>query len=305
MKEIKNVIVCGIGAVGSIYAEKIEKYPNANLKVLVDQERLERYTKNPIIMNGQELHFDYILPEAKDFKADLIIIATKFDGLNVAIKNLENFVQDETIILSLLNGVTSEEIIAEVYGWDKMLLSYFMCPSAVRNGRSITQDGKGKIVFGAKNSENRHKQDLVKEFFDKVNIYYEVPEDMEYALWLKYMLNVSTNQPTAVLNLKFGEMHNNDKFMEYNYGLMQEVQAIAKAKGIQNTETMIPKAQLALKSMNADGMTSMLQDVLAKRKTEVEMFAGTMIKLGKKYNISVPYNKLMKEKIELIESNYR
>ena len=304
MKEIKNVIVCGIGAVGSIYAEKIEKYPNANLKVLVDKQRLERYTKNPIIMNGQELHFDYILPETSDFKADLIIIATKFDGLNDAIRNLKNFVQDETIILSLLNGVTSEEIIAEVYGWDKLLLSYFMCPSAVRNGRSIVQDGKGKIVFGAKNSENRHKQDLVRDFFDKVNIYYEVPEDMEYALWLKYMLNVSTNQPTAVLNLKFGEMHNNDKFMEYNYGLMKEVQAIAKAKGIKNTETMIPKAQLALKTMNAEGMTSMLQDVLAKRKTEVEMFAGTMIKLGKKYNISVPYNKLMKEKIELIEAEY-
>ena len=305
MKEIKNVIVCGLGAVGSIYAEKIENYPNAELRVLVDEQRLKRYTQNPIIMNGQPLHFNYILPNAKNFKADLIIIATKFDGLNDAIKNLENFVKEETIILSLLNGVTSEEIIAEVYGWDKLLLSYFMCPSAVRNGRSITQDGRGKIVFGAKNAENKHKQELVKNFFDNVGIYYEVPEDMEYALWLKYMLNVSTNQPTAVLNLKFGEMHSNDKFMEYNYGLMQEVQAIAKAKGIKNTETMIPKAQLALKNMNSDGMTSMLQDVLAHRKTEVEMFAGTMIKLGKKYNVSVPYNKLMKEKIELIESNYQ
>ena len=305
MKEIKNVIVCGLGAVGSIYAEKIENYPNAELRVLVDEQRLERYTKNPIIMNGQPLHFNYILPNAKDFKADLIIIATKFDGLNDAIKNLENFVKEETIILSLLNGVTSEEIIAEVYGWDKLLLSYFMCPSAVRNGRSITQDGRGKIVFGAKNAENKYKQELVKNFFDNVGIYYEVPEDMEYALWLKYMLNVSTNQPTAVLNLRFGEMHSNDKFMEYNYGLMQEVQAIAKAKGIKNTETMIPRAQLALKNMNSDGMTSMLQDVLAQRKTEVEMFAGTMIKLGKKYNVSVPYNKLMKEKIELIESNYQ
>lgn len=305
MKEIKNVIICGLGAVGSIYAEKIENCHCADLRVLVDKQRLERYTQNPIIMNGKPLNFNYILPDANDFKADLIIIATKFDGLNDAIKNLENFVKDDTIILSLLNGVISEEIIAEVYGWDKLLLSYFMCSSAVRNGRSITQDGRGKIVFGDKNSENSHKQNLVKEFFDKVGIYYEVPEDMEYALWLKYMLNVSTNQPTAVLNLKFGEMFNNNKFMEYNYGLMQEVQAIAKAKGIKNVETMIPKAQMALKNMNSDGMTSMLQDVLAKRKTEVEIFAGTMIKLGEKYNISVPYNKLMKEKIELIEANYQ
>ncbi len=305
MKDIKNVVICGLGAVGSIYAEKIENYSEANLKVLVDKQRLERYTQNPIIMNGKELIFDYILPEATCFKADLIIIATKFDGLNDAINNLKNFVKEDTIILSLLNGVTSEEIIANVYGWDKLLLSYFMCPSAVRDGRSIIQDGRGKIVFGAKNSDNIHKQELVKEFFDKVGIYYEIPEDMEYALWLKYLLNVSTNQPTAVLNLTFGEMEQSKEFKEYCSGLMNEVQAIAKAKGIKNTENMIPRANAALKTMNPDGKTSMLQDVLAKRKTEVEMFAGTMIKLGKKYNVPVPYNKLMHEKICTIEANYR
>ena len=123
MKE--NILICGIGAVGSIYAEKIQKYSPDNLKILVDEQRLERYTKNPPVFNGKELRLNYILPDDKDFKADIIIIATKFDGLSDAVRNIKNFVKENTVILSLLNGVTSEEIIAREYGWDKLLLSYF------------------------------------------------------------------------------------------------------------------------------------------------------------------------------------
>ena len=122
MKEIKNVIICGIGAVGSIYADKIQNYDAESLRVLVDKDRYERYIKNPIVFNGRELNFNYVLPDDTNFKADLIIIATKFDGLNDVIKNIKNFVQNDTVILSLLNGVTSEKIIAEVYGRDNFCI---------------------------------------------------------------------------------------------------------------------------------------------------------------------------------------
>ena len=305
MKEIKKVIICGLGAVGSIYAEKIQNYAQAELKILVDKARLNKYTQNPLVMNGRKLFFDYVLPECSDFKADLVIVATKFDGLFAVIDNLNNFVKDDTIILSLLNGVTSEEIIAQRYGWDKILLSYFICPGAVRTGRNVVQDGSGKIVFGAHNQIGISRQNLVRDFFDKANIRYEIPSDIEYSMWLKYMLNVSTNQPTAVLNLTFGEMFKSKAFIEYNNGLMKEVQAVAKAKGINNTDKMIEDALLALKTMNPECKTSMLQDVLAKRKTEIEIFADTMIKFGIEYNIPTPYNCLMKEKIEFIQANYQ
>lgn len=305
MKEIKKVIICGLGAVGSIYAEKIQNYVQAELKILVDKARLNKYTQNPLVMNGRKLFFDYVLPECNDFKADLVIVATKFDGLFAVIDNLNNFVKDDTIILSLLNGVTSEEIIAQRYGWDKILLSYFICPGAVRTGRNVVQDGSGKIVFGAHNQIGISRQNLVRDFFDKANIRYEIPSDIEYSMWLKYMLNVSTNQPTAVLNLTFGEMFKSKAFIEYNNGLMKEVQAVAKAKGINNTDKMIEDALLALKTMNPECKTSMLQDVLAKRKTEIEIFADTMIKFGIEYNIPTPYNRLMKEKIEFIQANYQ
>ena len=303
MNGIKNVLICGIGAVGSIYAQKIQKFSPKDLKILVDEERFTRYSKNPMVFNGKDLVLDYVLPENKDFKADLIIIATKYDGLSDAVKNIKNFVKSDTIILSLLNGVTSESIIAKEYGQDKLLLSYFIGHSAMREGRFITHDGAGKIVFGSKNVD-KSKELRVKEFFDRVGIDYEIPDDMEHALWLKFMMNVSTNQPSAILRMTFGEMNANEKFLEFSKKLMREVQAVAKAEGVKNTDIMIDEALEAVSEMIPEGKTSMLQDVLAGRKTEVEMFAGAMIEFGKKHNIPVPYNRFMYELFGIIHKNF-
>lgn len=307
MKEIKNVLVCGIGAVGSIYANKINEYNSEYLRVLVDEARLGKYKKNPKIFNGKPLIFNYILPSDETFKADLIIIATKFDGLKDTIKNIENFVKDDTIILSLLNGVTSEDMIAQKYGWKHILLSYFIGHSAMRNGNIITHDGIGDVVFGVKYGVGTDLYDvkLLKQYFDNVGLTYKTPDDMERALWLKYMLNVSSNQSSAILGMTFGQMQTNKKFMEFLINVMKEVQTIAKAEGVKNTETMIDEALVSFNKMIPDGKTSMLQDVEAKRKTEVEMFGSTMVKIGEKHNIPTPYNLVMRDMLEIIHENYQ
>ncbi len=304
MKEIQKVLICGIGAVGSIYANLINEYNNNNLKILVDKNRFERYTKNPKIFNGKPLHLNYILPENTEFKADLIIIATKYDGLFDAINNIKNFVKDDTIIMSLLNGVTSEQHIAEKYGWKHTLLSYFIGHSAMRNGNSIVHDGTGKIVFGINDKNQTDISDVkrVKEFFDKVGIDYDTPDDMLRAYWLKFMLNVGSNQPSAILNMTFGDMQQNTVFLKFFKKVMTEVVQIAKVQGVKNTESMIDEAMTSFNKMLPEGKTSTLQDIEAGRKTEVEIFAGTVIDLGKKYNIPTPYNMVMKDMIEILEN---
>lgn len=302
MKEIKKVILCGLGAIGTIYADKLEKFDAENFKVLVDEARIERYKTNPIKFNGRQLNFDYILPSQEGFKADLIILATKFAGLKDAIKNIKNFVKEDTVILSLLNGVTSEDIIADVYGKDKMLYSYFIGHSSVRCGNSVTHDDVNTIVFAAENNLGENVV-AVKNFFDKVGINYKIPDDIKRSMWLKFMLNVSANQPTAILRMTFGDMFENTHFMKFAENIMREVQSVAKAEGVLNTETMVDEALKHLKTMTPDGKTSMLQDVEAGRKTEVDMFAGTVIELGKKHGISTPYNKILREMIGIIEEH--
>ena len=305
MNIIKNVLICGIGAIGSIYADKIQSYDNDSLRVLVDKDRLQRYLDNPTIFNDRVLNFNYILPDNNNFKADLIIIATKFEGLNDALNNIKNFVKDDTIILSLLNGVTSEWLIAEKYGREKLLYSYFIGHSAVREGRKIIHDDVNTIVYGSENSDDIENVERLKEYFEQVGINYSIPDDILHSLWLKFMLNVAANQTTAILGLTFGELLKNSKAMEFVRHILKEVQFLAKAEGVNNTDVMIDETIEHLHTMIPEGKTSMLQDVEAGRKTEVDMFAGTVIELGRKLNIETPYNKVLKELIDIIYEKQR
>ena len=303
MKEIKNVLLCGVGAIGSIYADKISRYNPENLKILVDENRLEKYKNNPKIFNGKELKLNYILPKETNFKADLIIIATKYDGIFDVIKNIENFIKDDTIIISLLNGITSEKLIAQKYGWNHVIHSYFVGHSSMRNGANIVFDGVGYIVFGVLNAGITDKNDeiILKNYFNKIGVDYRVPKDIQYSMWLKYMLNVSSNQVSAILRKTFGQMQKSKKCRKLLENVMREVVEIAKIHGVKNTDNLIKEAFEVFDTMIPDGKTSMLQDIESGRKTEVEMFAGTVIELGEKYNVSTPYNKMLKDLIEITE----
>ena len=290
---MKNVLICGLGAVGLTYAVKFKN--NANLKILVDEERLARYLKNKPVFNGKIQEFEYILPDNKEFNADLIIIATKFQGLESAVKNIENFVTPNTRIISLLNGISSEEIIAKKYPQAAVLKSYFIGHSAVRSGSSVTQDGVGEIVL-------EYDSETIK-FLEECGINYSIPTDIDYALWLKFTMNIFSNQTSAILKMTFGELKQNKTFRETAKKIISEVKQIAEMKGIKNLENLEADALAALDRMCDEGKTSMHQDILAHRKTEVDMFAGEIIKLGKEFGIPTPYNQVFYDLIKIEEED--
>ena len=295
--KIKNVLLCGLGAVGLTYANKLKDI--CSLKILADVSRIEKYKKQIPQFNGKKIKFDYITPEEK-WTPDLIIIATKSNGLDSAIEYIKNYVNNNTIIISLINGISSENKIAEKYGFDKILYSYFIGHSAMREKNKVTQDGVGKIVFGSPYSYNTGKVKCLENFFRENHIDYEIPEDIIYSMWLKFTLNLFSNQGSAIMKLTFGEMKR-DIFREFSKKIIKEVINIAEVEGIKNAKNLERDSINALLKMVDNGKTSMLQDILAKRKTEVDIFAGEIIKLGQKHNIPVPYNQVMYDIIKTME----
>ena len=288
---MNRIILCGLGAVGLTFAVKFAQKCN-RFSVLVDEERLERYKNNPPIFNGIPQELDYILPFQK-FDADLIIIATKASGLDSAIENIKNFVSEKTRIISLINGISSEEKISQVYPQARVLKTYFIGHSAVRDGNNVTQDGVGEIVT--------EKDEVLQKIFELSGIRYSVAEDINYSLWLKYVFNIFSNQTSAILGMTFGEMKKNKEFIAFAKKIVNEIKPIAKAYGVNNTEKLEADALNSLNKMCDEGKTSMLQDILSFRKTEVEIFSGEIIKLGEKYAIPTPYNKVLYDLIKIKE----
>jgi 2-dehydropantoate 2-reductase len=302
MSDIENVIVIGLGAIGSIYAAKLQQYDPNCVRVLVDPERLERYQSNGIVMNGVRHNFEYVTPGDNLPKVDLILIATKADGLPDAIDAIESFVYDETIILSLLNGVTSENQIAERYGWDKVLHAYFIGHGSTRVGNAIKFDGVGRIVFGEANVQGESPRvQKLRRFFDKAGIDYDLPDDILFAQWCKFVINVGINQVSAVLHATYGDFQRSSRVYDLAIGLMQETVLIAAQVGIRNVEAILPWCENFILNMPSEFKSSMLQDIEAGKKTEVEMFGGAICALGEQYGIPTPQNALFVTLIRALE----
>ena len=280
---IKNVLIAGLGGVGAVYASQIEKTDKVN--VLVDSKRLEFYINNPTFINGEKFEFNYIT-SASPSPMDLIIIAVKYYNLDEILESLNGFINSNTRIISLINGISSESIIKQRYPDAVVIPSYLICNSIIRTGRSIVHDGVNKIVMD---------EDLpVEEFFDKCGINYEVSEDIKSAMWQKFMLNIIANQLSAVTHKTFGEMNKLPYIESLLHKILEEVILIARMEGVNNPELLAENAIKTFRGMAPYGKTSMLQDIENNNLTEVDAFAGTVIKLGKKYNIPTPYNNLFK-----------
>ena len=305
MSKIKNVLLCGLGAIGSIYAVKTVQNPNVKLKVLIDNSRLNRYKKEPITFNEKEYSFDYITPMEQNFKADLIILATKNNGFQEALNNIKEFVKKDTIIISLLNGLKSEDDIANMYGKDKLLYCYYIGHTSTRINRKIIHDDVYNTVFGEKNNET-YSQNVIrlKEFFEESNINYEIPVDMNYSRWWKFLVNIGYNQASAVLNANYGDFQKSEKINNIAIKLMEEAALVAKAEGVKNTENIIPEVLTVIEKMLPETRTSMLQDIDSKRKTEIDIFAKYVCELGEKHNIKTPYNNMFYELIKAMEDKF-
>jgi 2-dehydropantoate 2-reductase len=302
MKDIDNVIVIGLGAIGTIYAAKLQAYDPGCIRVLSDQSRLERYQTDGMFLNGVRHDFNYVLPEQNQEKADMILIATKADGLTDAINAIEGFVQDDTIILSLLNGVTSEDHIAERYDWDKLLHAYFIGHGSTRVGNAVTFDGVGRIVFGKANVQGQSPRvEKVRRFFDKTGIDYDIPDDILFAQWCKFVINVGINQASAVLRATYGDFQRSEKVHAIAMELMQETLLVAEKVGIRNVEAILPWCENFINNMPSEFKSSMFQDIEAGKKTEVEMFGGAVCALGEKYGIPTPQNAMFVRLIRALE----
>ena len=302
MTDITKVMVVGLGAIGSIYAAKLKHYDPNCVRVLIDESRLERYTASGINLNGVRHDFNYVLPHQTQEKADLILIATKADALPDAISSIKGFVHEKTIIISLLNGITSEDKIAEAYGWDKVLHAYFIGHGSTRSGNNITFDGVGRIVFGEAHTHARTpKVEAVCRFFDQSGIAYEVPDDILFSQWCKFVVNVGINQASAVLRASYGDFQRSEKAHAVVVELMQEAVLIAQKIGIHNAEALLPWAKDFIRNMPPAFKSSMLQDIESGSKTEVDIFGGAVCALGQKYGIPTPQNQTFLQLIKALE----
>lgn len=288
--KIQKVTLIGLGSMGVFFAPKLKEYLKDDFRVLAEGERKARLQQG-ITINGEKHYFNIITPELKNDPADLIIIAVKDTGLDQAIKDIKNQVGNHTQILCVLNGIDSEERVAAVYGWDHVPYSYMRVSIGMKDGVVDFDPTLGNVHFGeAKNNELSQRVKDIKELFDTCSIRCNIDPDMIKGMWFKFMCNIGENLTCALLGVPFGAFHVSEHANAIRRQSMWEVVNIANKMGVDLGKQDIERQEKTIKMLPFVNKPSTLQDLENGRKTEIEMFAGKVVKLGKDLGVDTPLN---------------
>lgn len=298
-RPIRTSALIGLGALGILFGRKM-----SGVQVIADKARAARYAAQPTLCNGEECRFAYCDP-ADGKPVDLILVAVKSTALDEAIRQIGAFVGPDTVILSVLNGITSEERLEAAYP-GHVLWSVAIGMDANRSGRTLIFKSPGEIQFGERDGSITPRVAAVAQYLTACGIENEPCTDILYKQWHKLMINVGLNQASAAFGMTYGGLAEDNAQRALMLSAMQEVIRLANAEGV----PLPPDGDVkwlagAIPRFKPDNKPSMGQDVDAHRPTEVEEFSGVVRRLSQKHGLPTPANDFFYRAIRAIEAGWR
>jgi len=298
---LDSAAVLGAGALGAFYASQFYQAGFATT-LIARGARYEALARDGVVVNERPFRLPVTHPD-DGYPVDLIIVALKHHHLAEALGDLRPFVGPRTLILSVMNGLDSETIIGEVVGPEKVLYCVAVGIDAVREGHRVTYSAPGKLFFGeADNTAVSPRVQRVQAALSRANLAFETPPDMIRILWWKFMINVGMNQASAVMGAPYGVFQTMPEAQAIMKALMDEVIQLAQRTGVNLSDQDIADWYKFLHTLSPQGKTSMLQDMEAGRKTEVEVFGGKVVALGREHGLPTPVNETLLRIIQVMEA---
>lgn len=279
-----NIIVLGAGAIGSLYGAKLSKLNDVLL--VGNKQHAESINKNGLKITGLENKKYRLKAAARADKIEnntLIILATKVSDSEKAITGIRHLLKKDTIILCLQNGLYSENIVKKILKKKCLVLravtnfgAAFLKPGAVKyNSRSYTAIGK---------SPNSRP---IAENFSQCGLNCYVSENIKYDMWKKLVLNCVLNPLSAILKIENNGVAD-ERLNQVKHLIADECLKVAKKDGVSFNFSFVSSINDALKgSVN---ISSMQQDLLKGKKTEIDYLNAAVVELGKRYGIKCPVN---------------
>lgn len=191
--KINKITIVGMGALGVMYGDFLARRLGKEcIEFVANETRINRFKEQGIFCNGEPCDFLLADEEETEKTADLLIFAVKATALEEAIHTVRNKVSEDTIIISLLNGISSEEIIGRVYGMDKIIHCVVQGMDVIKAENKVTYTQFGQFCIGIteKSKAKEAKLQALVDLFDKVDMPYRLEEDIIRRVWSKFMKSV-------------------------------------------------------------------------------------------------------------------
>ncbi|MCD6434857.1 MAG: 2-dehydropantoate 2-reductase [Clostridiales bacterium] len=303
-----KIAIIGAGAMGSLYGGKLCNAGNEVFLVDIWKDHVDKINNEGLTMleNDKEIISHPIaVTEAKGIGiVDLAIIFVKSIHTGDAVKNSSAILGENTLVLSLQNGYGNIEKIADYVKEENIIAGTTAHGATMIGPGYINHAGSGVTHIGLVTGKLNSRVEEVADIMKKAGFNTDVSVKVMELIWAKLIINVGVNALTAILKIKNGQLLDYKESLEMMRDAVTEAVEVAKASGIVFDLEEVFEGVVDVARKTGQNKSSMFQDVLKSRKTEIEMINGAIVNEGNKYGVATPINGMLVNLIKVIEKTY-
>ena len=289
---MEKIMIVGVGGVGGLLAAQLVKAYGPAVTLVARGARRESLEKNGLTMHG-DLYGEYtvrpaaVVEDPADLPVqDVVFICVKNGGLAKVCAQIAPVVGAETVVVPVMNGVSAGEVIREELGRGRLVESVIYTVSSAEKDYSIRQKGNFTYLNIGGEAEAAEK---VNALLNGAGVDCKVCEDVQAAIWRKYVLNCAYNVATARWGNTVGQLKADPQKKADCRALMEEAAAVAAAKGVQLAPDVVDKHFVTMMEKTAPGSDSSLsRDFDQGNPGEWDVFSGYMVREARRLGVAAP-----------------
>ncbi|MCK9430679.1 MAG: 2-dehydropantoate 2-reductase [Candidatus Omnitrophica bacterium] len=304
-----KIVIVGPGAMGCLIAAFLSKSKEEVWLLDKNKENAAKINELGISVEGVSGSWQAkpkTTANVEDIaKADLILICVKSFHTKQALEQIKPLLQQNTKIMTLQNGIGNIEIISELTGEERVIGGITNEGATLIETGKIRHAGRGETLIGTIDGKVPVEIRSIREIFNKVGLQTKLSRDIKGLIWSKLIINAGINALTAITRLSNGRLTEFEGTKRILREAVTEATRIAKRKRIKLIyDDPLAKVEAVCEGTSGN-ISSMLQDVLKNKRTEIDFINGVIVRLGQELGIAVPTNKLLVDLIKTIESSYK
>ena len=301
-----KIVVVGSGAIGSLYGAFLSRFEDTEVILVGRNPHVSAIQSNGLKIKGILGDHTFKLKAMKYAsdveEADLVIVTTKTYDTVIAAKSAKHLTDAGASILLIQNGLGTEELVATALNTTKVLRAT-TCMGALRTSPGVvTATGCGLTEIGSRYPENYKLVERLSKMMTEVGFNVRTSENIEGVVWTKTLVNCGINPVGALTGLSNGDVYRNKALRALIVRLVKEAVQVVEALGIELTTEDPVRYALGTAKATGNNINSMLQDLQAGKRTEIDAITGEVIRLAKQLGIETPSSEAVYALVKALES---
>lgn len=304
-----KVAVLGAGAMGSWFGGQLAQQGHTVQLLTTNMEHRNAINANGLVLKSstQEHRIDIEAapPSELSKSVELLLLFTKSFQTKEAMRSVAHLLSSDSHVLSLQNGLGNKEAIAEHLPLNRVWIGVSMMPVDKISPGVVANKGNGISLFGnAAREESNPMAKRILAAFENTELSIKHIDDVHQRIWEKVAFNAGMNALAALSHGRPGTIGQLPDAIALAKNMAVEVAAVAKYESVAvDLEKVFSMIKLSCEE-HGDHIPSMLQDLLSRRRTEVDAINGAVVAKAAQANVAVPLNETITTLLKLAELSH-